>query len=278
MIKKITLKLAVIILLLTTINSCYYERETDQLKVCFLRSNNIWTMDIDGSQQKQITFSGLDYAPSWSPDGNKIAFYSDRINPSQIFIINNDGSGLKQITYTTGVDVNRYPTWFPDGNKILFTGQRSGSIFIFITNLDGEIEKQTASVLSPLQGSISPDSNYIIFNVAFGYLSRLNINTGIFENVTSNPFNSGNSWSSDGSQIAFSNGTSISVGNPYAYDTFTNIYSSSSNYPCWTPDGKNIIFSSSSIGICSIKADGSDLKILTNISSDNSPCVQGKPR
>ena len=208
----------------------------------------------------------------------KIIFYSDRSSPSQIFIINENGSGLKQITNTSGVDENRYPTWFPDGKKIMFTGLRSGSIFIFITNLDGKIEKQIASGLSPLQGSISPDSNYVIFNVAFGYLSRMNINTGLIENVTTNPFNSGNSWSPDGSQIAFSNGNSISVGNPYAFDTFINIYSSASNYPCWTPDGKKIIFSASTFGICSIETDGSDLRTLTNTSGDNSPCVQGKPR
>ena len=235
-------------------------------------------MNIDGSEQKQITFSGLDYSPSWSPDGDKIVFYSDRINPSQIFIINKDGSGLKQITNTTGSDVNRYPTWFPDGKKIIYTGQRSASIFIFIANLDGIIEQQIYSSLSPRQGSISPDGNYVIFNVRFGYLSRMNINTGLFENVTTNLFNSGNSWSPDGSQIAFSNGSSISVGNPYAFDTFINIYSSASNYPCLTPDGKKIIFSDSAFGICSIETDGSDLRRLTNTSDDNSPCVQGKPR
>jgi len=236
-------------------------------------------MNIDGSEQKQITFSGLDYSPSWSPDGDKIVFYSERINPSQIFIINKDGSGLKQITNTTGIDdVNRYPTWFPDGKKIIYTGKRSASFFIFIANLDGIIEQQIYSSLSPRQGSISPDGNYVIFDVEFGYLSRMNINTGLFEKVTTNIFNSGNSWSPDGSQIAFSNGSTISVGNPYAYNVFSNIYSPSSSYPCWTPDSKKIIFSSSSYGICSVNTDGSDLKILTNIPGDNSPCVQGKPR
>jgi len=277
MIKSITAKLSILFLIIA-VTTCYYERETDQLKVCFIRDYSIWTMNIDGSEQRQITFSGLDYSPSWSPDGDKIVFYSDRINPSQIFIINKDGSGLKQITNTTGIDENRYPTWFPDGKKIIYTGQRSASIFIFIANLDGIIEQQIYSSLSPLQGSISPDGNYVIFNVEFGYLSRMNINTGLFENVTTNPFNSGNSWSPDGSQIAFSNGSTISVGNPYAYDTFTNIYSSASNYPCWTPDGKKIIFSDSTFGICSIETDGSDLRHLTNTSGDNSPCVQGKPR
>jgi Tol biopolymer transport system component len=54
-------------------------------------------------------------APSlvWSPDGSRLAFWG----PSQIFVINADGSGLQQIT---DEGVNRWPTWSPDGSRIAF--------------------------------------------------------------------------------------------------------------------------------------------------------------
>jgi Tol biopolymer transport system component len=49
----------------------------------------------------------------WSPDGSRLAFWG----PSQIFVINADGSGLRQVT---DEGVNRWPTWSPDGSRIAF--------------------------------------------------------------------------------------------------------------------------------------------------------------
>jgi Tol biopolymer transport system component len=49
----------------------------------------------------------------WSPAGSQLAFWG----PSQIFVVNADGSGLQQIT---DEGVNRWPTWSPDGSHIAF--------------------------------------------------------------------------------------------------------------------------------------------------------------
>jgi Tol biopolymer transport system component/DNA-binding CsgD family transcriptional regulator len=72
-------------------------------------------------------------APAWSPDGSKLAFFAvvldedaDPSNaslgpggdfPAQIFVINADGSGLRQLTHEGD---NRWPTWSPDGSRIAF--------------------------------------------------------------------------------------------------------------------------------------------------------------
>ena len=98
MIKKTTVKLSAIILLLTAINSCYYEREIhEELEICFVRDGNIYIMNFDGSNQRQITDSGEDFAPSWSPDGKRILFERGPM-PTKIYIINSDMTNLKPLS------------------------------------------------------------------------------------------------------------------------------------------------------------------------------------
>ncbi len=85
-----------------------------------------------------------DWGPTPSPDGSKIAFYSTRNGKQfgRIFIMNANGSGLKELQYpnTGGHDVE--PSWSPDGTKIVFTSQKNfneGSVSsaIYIMNANG---------------------------------------------------------------------------------------------------------------------------------------------
>jgi Tol biopolymer transport system component len=59
------------------------------------------------------------YSLVWSPDGSRLAFWQadDLDLPGQIFVVNADGSGLRQITYDGD---NRWPAWSPDGSRIAF--------------------------------------------------------------------------------------------------------------------------------------------------------------
>lgn len=62
----------------------------------------------------------------WSPEGSRLAFFltdNDDLN-GQVFVINPDGSGLRQITH--GGD-NRWPTWSPDGSRVAFV--RDGTLY-----------------------------------------------------------------------------------------------------------------------------------------------------
>lgn len=109
-------------------------------------NQEIYVMNADGSGQTRLTFSGggssptprQDIDPHWSPDGTRIAFSSNRdLNP-EIYIMNADGSGVTQITFTDGL-INSDPTWSPDGSQITFSqgAPGSGGDDLFIVNTDG---------------------------------------------------------------------------------------------------------------------------------------------
>jgi Tol biopolymer transport system component len=84
------------------------------------RQEDIFLMRSDGSGIKQLTNDAFkDRAPVWSPDGKRIAFYSNRVFRYEIWSIRPDGSGLTQLTRGVGEGI-AYPTWSPDGSTVAF--------------------------------------------------------------------------------------------------------------------------------------------------------------
>jgi hypothetical protein len=79
----------------------------------------IFTMTSSGFSRKQLTQSGENYDPAWSPDGEKIAFISNRTGTTELWIMNRDGSGQKRLTSMGATRANN-PIWSRDGQRILF--------------------------------------------------------------------------------------------------------------------------------------------------------------
>ncbi|MCI0708379.1 MAG: hypothetical protein L0Y80_12945 [Ignavibacteriae bacterium] len=92
------------------------------------RTRSIYVINADGTGLEQLTDSlGIrDDTPSWSPDGQTIAFSSNRdYYPdaqlwSEIYLMDADGSNQRRLTYTDSL-INGTPAWSPDGNSIAFT-------------------------------------------------------------------------------------------------------------------------------------------------------------
>ncbi len=87
----------------------------------------IFTCNVDGSDQKQITHLGkANWAPFFTHDGKKIIFssnhQSDKGFDFQLFSINTDGTGLEQITFESYF--NAFPMFSPDGKHLVFSSNR----------------------------------------------------------------------------------------------------------------------------------------------------------
>ena len=78
------------------------------------RNWEIYLMTSDGSAQTRITDNCCrDFNPIWSPDGDKIAFQTDRddkVNDTfEIYVMNPDGSDLRRLTNNSAID--QVPDW-----------------------------------------------------------------------------------------------------------------------------------------------------------------------
>ncbi len=110
----------------------------DGRKIAFdhitLGSNNwdIWVMNADGSGARPLIASGAsEQGPAWSPNGNTIAYQSDRGAPpnyNRIWLARSDGSGQHLLTRQLG----ERPAWADGGAYVLFTATR-----IFVARQDG---------------------------------------------------------------------------------------------------------------------------------------------
>jgi dipeptidyl aminopeptidase/acylaminoacyl peptidase len=82
-------------------------------------ASNIWIVPAAGGAAIQLTQSGHDSAPTWSPDSKTLAFISSRDGNSQLYVLSMEGGESHAITNLAGgADLVK---WSPDGTTIAFT-------------------------------------------------------------------------------------------------------------------------------------------------------------
>jgi TolB protein len=81
-------------------------------------------MDASGGGLTNLTNDAdWDVSPAWSPDGEQIAFASDRDGNWEIYVLDVGGGGATRLTNEPAEDA--HPTWAPHGNRIAFASTRA---------------------------------------------------------------------------------------------------------------------------------------------------------
>ena len=246
----------------------------------------IYVVNGDGSGLRRLAYaiafrpspgapsSGFAANPTWSPDGGRIAFMSNRDGTDDIFVVNADGSGLRNLTRTHGHDRTRIwkgrehkriswsspdQQWSPDGRKLVFRSERDRPSEleravcrprcrrdeIYVMNADGSgLRRLTHNWKSDGAPVWSPDGRKILF-VRSGWDSALQGDVYVMN--------------ADGSG---QRNLTRSVTHPFATDTA----------PAWSPDGRKILFVSNRTRngeVYVMNADGSGLRQLTRLKGEN---------
>ena len=257
--------------------------------------HDIFVMDVDGKNQRNLTnHRDKDYTPSWSPDGKRIVFSSERDGNSEIYVMDADGSNPRRLTENDNFD--QFPSWSPDGERIAFMSDRDGDFLhfdIFVMDADGgNLQNITNNPFDERYPSWSPDGERIAFSShrdghfrnRWGITSEIyvmNADGGNLQRLTENLKNDWYpSWSPDGERIAFVADRKGDFANfeIYVIDAnggnqhrlTENRHTDSS--PSWSPDGERIVFTSQRDGnreIYVMDADGGNQQNLTNSPSDD---------
>jgi TolB protein len=250
----------------TTQHATRYDWFVEQNPIVYARgpaggNTDIWTMDSDGANQKQLTHdSAHARTPEWSPDHTQIAFDSDVAGNYDIYVMSANGS-KRQAVANDAVD-ERNPTWSPDGQEIAFERGPSGARDIYVISANGGRPRRlTSNQADDLDPAWSPDGQQIAFASTRGDnydIYVINANGGQATDLTNTPDATefGPAWSPSGDMIAFHRKVDRPV--PVPNDIYVMNPDGSNQqkitqtgwddvYPSWAPDGREIVFYSARV-------------------------------
>ncbi len=164
-------------------------------------SEGIYLLDRFGKGRTQLVFrSNFDGSPAWSPDGSMIAFRSDYPGPtgadhSRIFIVNSDGSALRQLTQeTVDYTTDDWPSWSPDGTQIVFS--RFNTMYLIKPDGSG----LTSTNVSGHHPVWSPNGLQIAYDFNAIFVMDRNF---VQHQLTTDASDVNPRWSPNGSQLLF---------------------------------------------------------------------------
>jgi TolB protein len=250
-------------------------------------SENIYLIDTNGAATQRITVDAADdHHPTWSPDGTRIAYATDRLSSGgparpggiegsttyHVYVMNSDSSGLYQLTHEPEGSGDGMPDWSPDGSRIAFVSSATGTYQIYTIRLDGSDRKRvTYNNNFDHDPAWSPDSSRIVY-ASYGasgadlWITNAD-GTHPVRLTTHSADEMDPDWSPDGSRIVYD---SFRAGNSDLFiinsdgsgeTNLTNTPDQAESYPAWSPDGNWIAFCNVSpdslMSIQLISVDGS---------------------
>lgn len=269
-------------------------------------SNQIYTMNLDGSNQTRISKSSESkYWPRVSPDGKYIVYTNEKY---ELYLCNIDSSYLEPISDPKEKCFT--PSWSPDSSKIVFSSTRGGNKDnrgnraedIWLYNLDDSSTIQlTNTKYSDMTPCFSPDGEKIVFTserdkihfsvIDNNYISYrrqiyiMNADGSDQKRLTAlNPalYYDAPVFSPNGKKIAYTVESLMSPENKWSHIYIMNIDGSHPvriskindihEHPYWSQDGKEIIFDATinRINVIMImNNDGSNIRMITDATVDN---------
>ncbi len=191
--------------------------------VGLLPGARIWKLSSDGHELKKLTSDNgpfMDHSPSWSPDGNKIAFvrYSIqevvgsnmKMDRKSIYIINSSG-GEQELLIAEDEKSILLPVWSPDGKMIAYVSRLNDSeCNLNVINVDNGTVRTVYEIprfMPTIDPCWSPDSRQIAYNDG-NVIRIVNLSDGTTEDIETNLKDEVNiiyylDWSPDGEQFVF---------------------------------------------------------------------------
>jgi dipeptidyl aminopeptidase/acylaminoacyl peptidase len=238
----------------------------------------IWLADSASGETRQLTNAKKSSrAPSWSPDGSKLAFISDRTDKSQLYVINPMAGEAEAVT-TLEDDINSFE-WSPDGKSIAYTATEPKS-----TALKDREKKYGEFQI--VEQDYRMDQLFVI-----------DVATRATRTLTTGAFTVGSfQWSPDGKSIAFDHRVNKSPGSRGSADiSIVTVADASIRKlvtqegpdvnPTWSPDGSRIAFETSMANpafyytngvIATIPASGGAPTALTTAFDEDASIVEWK--
>ncbi len=219
--------------------------------IAFSYMGDLWVVSSQGGKATRLTdHVAYDGEPVWSPDGQWLAFTSNRNGNSDVFIMDAQGGIPRQLTFHSGNDVATDFT--PDGQWVIFTSGRSSSSSVFKIHVDGGNALPLLDTYWswPYQARLSPDGNSVLFSLGMenGFLWR-------------------RGYQGSNTAKIWIKGLSETKGQ-LVFGDERNCF-----WPQWSEDGTQVYFVSDrqfdNKNIWSISPDGSGLKAITTFSRDD---------
>ena len=103
---------------------------------------------------------------SYSPDGARVVFASNRSGSEEIWTARSDGSNLVQVTNSSNLDGTNYPGWSPDGSTIVYVSRPQGQNFssVFVISSTGGAPRQLTKDVASGNPSWSRDGRWVYFS------------------------------------------------------------------------------------------------------------------
>lgn len=227
--------------------------------------SSIVTMNADGTNRKTVfqAVQGAAFAPSWSPDGKRIAFgyggflQGRRTSGARIILVNRDGTGVEELT--PDMPNAGFPSWSADGKEIVYRSFAQDARGLRIINVDTHATRELTNGVDNLP-YWAPDGSRILFtredNGNFD-IYTIKPDGSDIQRLTTFPTNDAHAvWSGDGKYIMWNSGE-------YGFRDEAALYDNS-----FQPYGSNWI----------MNADGTNKRQLTESHwEDSMPCFASGP-